>query len=157
LEHKANGKDLMSCISVGPSPRLVNSSSIFGNFFLLFSPSYRRQIISYYIFLIFGFIARLTLSPDFIIMSLLPISLKLKNLRVWDHGLVAQSLLQNRIVPRGLSAQVEHDAMGQIVPAPAPAHQLSKGTFSGTAKALTEVFRAGEERYEYLFEALLCI
>jgi len=80
-------------------------------------------------------------------MGSIPDSLKLENLRVWDHGLVAQSLSQSSIFPRALSDQEKDNAMGQIVPATAPAQQLSKGTFSGTAKALTEVFRAGENRY----------
>jgi hypothetical protein len=83
-------------------------------------------------------------------MDLIPDSLKLENLRVWDHGLVAQSLSQSSIFPRALSPQEKDDAMGQIVPATAPKSQLSHGTFSGTAKALTEVFRAGESRYVYL-------
>jgi hypothetical protein len=79
-------------------------------------------------------------------MASLPDSLKLENLRVWDQGLVKQVLSQGGIVPRSLTAQEKDDAMGQIVPAMAPKVGLPFGTFSGTAKALTEVFRRSEDR-----------
>lgn len=79
-------------------------------------------------------------------MASFPDSLRLENLRVWDHGLVAQALSQSHVVPRALSATQKDAAMGQIVPATPPKKHLSVGTFSGTAKALTEVFRAGESR-----------
>lgn len=81
------------------------------------------------------------------IMASFPDSLRLENLRVWDHGLVAQALSQSHAIPRSLSAAEKDAAMGQIVPATGPPKPLSIGTFSGTAKALTEVFRAGENRY----------
>lgn len=83
-------------------------------------------------------------------MASFPDSLRLENLRVWDHGLVAQALSQSHAVPRALSAAEKDAAMGQIVPATGPSKPLSVGTFSGTARALTEVFRAGESRYEIL-------
>jgi len=91
-------------------------------------------------------------------MATLPDSLKLENLRVWDHGLVHQVLAQIDNVPRQLSDQEKDEAMGQIVPAKPPTPGLQFGTFSGTAEALTEVFRRSEDRYvSAIFSFLLIL
>jgi hypothetical protein len=68
------------------------------------------------------------------------------NLRSWDHGLVGQELLKHNILPRKLSPDEVKAAQGLIVPASAPSTQLKEGTFSGTAKAMTEVYRRIETR-----------
>lgn len=68
------------------------------------------------------------------------------NLRTWDHGLVSQELLKHHITPRKLSPNEVEAAQGLIVPASSPGNNLAEGTFSGTAKALTEVYRRIETR-----------
>lgn len=67
-------------------------------------------------------------------------------LRVWDHGLVNQELARNQLFPRRLSPDATKAAQGLVVPANAPERRLSSGTFSGTAKAMTEVFHRIEDR-----------
>lgn len=66
--------------------------------------------------------------------------------RVWDHGLLDQELVNNKLFPRRLSPDETRAAQGLIVPATAPDKKLSVGTFSGTSKAMTEVFHKIEDR-----------
>lgn len=68
------------------------------------------------------------------------------NLRKWDHGLVGQELLKHGIIPRKLSPDEVDAAQGLISPASTPSNKLAEGTFSGTAKALTEVYHRIETR-----------
>lgn len=67
-------------------------------------------------------------------------------LRSWDHGLVAQELSKHKLIPRKLSSEDVDAAQGLIVPDTVPDNKLSAGTFSGTSKALTEVFKRIEDR-----------
>lgn len=67
-------------------------------------------------------------------------------LRTWDHGLVSQELIRERIFPRRLSPEETTAADGLIVPATAPKTKIRSGTFSGTTKALTDVFHRVETR-----------
>jgi hypothetical protein len=64
----------------------------------------------------------------------------------WDVGLVDQELILNNIGPRALSERQIDDAMGLIVPVTDPEKKIEEGTFSGTQKALTEVYMKIEER-----------
>lgn len=76
------------------------------------------------------------------------------NFQVWDHGLVAQELIRRNVGPRALTAQETRDAQGLIVPATAPRTRISRGTFSGTAKAMTEVYHRIETRFNSFFDVL---
>lgn len=67
-------------------------------------------------------------------------------LRAWDHGLVGQELAKNKLFPRELSLDETKAAQGLVVPASSPERNLSVGTFSGTAKAMTQVFHRIEDR-----------
>ncbi|GHJ85914.1 hypothetical protein NliqN6_2316 [Naganishia liquefaciens] len=62
------------------------------------------------------------------------------NLRVWDAGLVVQELERNHLLPRDLTGSPTIRAMGVITPATKPKNRIKEGTFSGTAKAMTEVY-----------------
>lgn len=65
----------------------------------------------------------------------------------WDEGLVAQSLVANKLWPRALSENDKRDALGWIVPKTRPQNQLKEGTFHGTTRALTQVFDLIQNRY----------
>lgn len=67
-------------------------------------------------------------------------------LRSWDHGLVTQELVRRQIFPRRLGPEEIKKAQGLIVPNTSPDTQISKGTFSGSTKALTDVFARVENR-----------
>jgi hypothetical protein len=67
-------------------------------------------------------------------------------LQVWDHGLVAQELTLRKLVPRNLSGDQINNSLGNIVPKIGPPKKLATGTFSGTQKALTEVYNRSEDR-----------
>lgn len=67
-------------------------------------------------------------------------------LRSWDQGLVAQELSKYNLVPRKLTQEAVKAAQGLIVPDTTPDNRLSTGTFSGTSKALTQVFKRIEDR-----------
>lgn len=67
-------------------------------------------------------------------------------LRVWDHGLIGQLLASNKLFPRELSPEETKAAQGLIVPATGPNRTLSVGSFSGTAKIMTDVFHRIEDR-----------
>lgn len=67
-------------------------------------------------------------------------------LRSWDQGLVAQELSKYKLIPRRLSPEAVKAAQGLIVPDTTPDNKLSVGTFSGTSKALTQVFKRIEDR-----------
>jgi hypothetical protein len=87
-------------------------------------------------------------------MSPLPASLRVENLVAWDRGLVAQVLAREGIVPRDLDDKQKEDAQGQIVPATTPKPTLSVGTFSGTTKAVTEVFDRAGDRFRSYFDVI---
>lgn len=67
-------------------------------------------------------------------------------LRSWDQGLVAQELSKYKLIPRKLSPEAIKAAQGLVVPSTTPESKLSTGTFSGTSKALTQVFKSIEDR-----------
>ncbi len=72
------------------------------------------------------------------------------NLRTWDSGLVGLELSKLGIIPRDLSPEEIEAAQGRIVPATAPESKIPEGTFSGTSKALTEIYRRIETRWASL-------
>lgn len=67
-------------------------------------------------------------------------------LRSWDQGLIAQELSKHNLIPRKLSPEAVKDAQGLVVPSTTPGSKFSTGTFSGTSKALTQVFKSIEDR-----------
>lgn len=67
-------------------------------------------------------------------------------LRSWDQGLIAQELSKHNLIPRKLSPEAVKAAQGLVVPNTTPESKLSTGTFSGTSKALTQVFKSIEDR-----------
>ncbi|KAJ0117003.1 lipoxygenase 1 [Diaporthe amygdali] len=73
-------------------------------------------------------------------------------LRSWDQGLVAQELSKYKLIPRRLSPEAVKAAQGLIVPDTTPDNKLSVGTFSGTSKALTQVFKRIEDRFHSYFD-----
>ncbi|KAF2094797.1 Lipoxygenase [Rhizodiscina lignyota] len=72
----------------------------------------------------------------------------------WDEGLVTQSIAQNKLWPRALSADAKRDALGWIVPKTAPQNKLSEGTFHGTSRALTQVFDLIQTRFNSYFDVI---
>jgi hypothetical protein len=68
------------------------------------------------------------------------------NLRTWDAGLVVQELRKHDLLPRDLTGEPTVRAHGLIVPATRPQNRLQEGTFSGTAKAMTEVYHRIQTR-----------
>lgn len=67
-------------------------------------------------------------------------------LRSWDQGLIAQELSKHKLIPRKLSPEAVKAAQGLVVPNTTPESKISAGTFSGTSKALTQVFKSIEDR-----------
>ncbi|KAG6355916.1 hypothetical protein INS49_015300 [Diaporthe citri] len=73
-------------------------------------------------------------------------------LRSWDQGLIAQELSKHKLIPRKLSPEAVKAAQGLVVPNTTPESKLSTGTFSGTSKALTQVFKSIEDRFHSYFD-----
>lgn len=67
-------------------------------------------------------------------------------LRVWDSGLVNQMLEKNRLFPRLTLAVNNEPAQTRHSPVTTTRPKLSVGTFSGTSKAMTEVYHGIEDR-----------
>ena len=59
-------------------------------------------------------------------------------LRSWDHGIVTQELVRHSILPRAKEDVDENDDGSS---------KIGEGTFSGTSKALTDVYHRIESRY----------
>lgn len=67
-------------------------------------------------------------------------------LRVWDSGLVNQVLEKNRLFPR-LALPVHNEpAQSHNASVTSLRPKLSVGTFSGTSKAMTDVYHGIEDR-----------
>ncbi|KAJ4410336.1 hypothetical protein N0V82_009240 [Gnomoniopsis sp. IMI 355080] len=75
-------------------------------------------------------------------------------LRSWDHGLITQELVRRKIFPRKLGPEEVKRAQGLIVPSTSPDTQITKGSFSGSSKALTDVFARIENRFHSFFDVL---
>jgi hypothetical protein len=62
------------------------------------------------------------------------------NIREWDRGIVSQELIKFHIFPRIV------DSNSVLRTLPTSSDAIVEGSFSGTAKAMTEVFRRIETK-----------
>lgn len=72
--------------------------------------------------------------------------LDLRKLQAWDQGLVNQALVKENILPGKPTDEQVEKAEGGVVPSAGPGAQITEGTFNGTAKALTGIYKKIEAR-----------
>ncbi|KAF4551078.1 Lipoxygenase-like protein [Elsinoe fawcettii] len=70
----------------------------------------------------------------------------------WDAGLFESELIANQVTPRSLPVKAGETHDNLIVPDEDVPDPIARGSFGGTQKALTEMYKRGEESFAAYFD-----